>query len=251
MVGDETWWRGNQWPPSDLAAMWPNTGITKFARRNWGPYYLSVAVLGEFVNATLANPTRRWDLVELPEIPTGEAVDKEIEDLIKLMEYRAGVMAETMTQCDDILSYWRGVLSFNQMSHPATYDLVTIALRVAEFQAMHYKYKFNRPRPSVLSPALMPPIDPPGHASFPSGHATESYMLTQVLTEVMPRAAHDALIRVAERVARNREVIGMHYRSDSEAGKVLAEASFPLLASCPTYLSLRDAARMEWSLNPP
>ena len=37
------------------------------------------------------------------------------------------------------------------------------------------------------------------------------------------------LTRLAERVARNREVLGLHYRSDSEAGKNVAAQILPLL----------------------
>jgi len=60
---------------------------------------------------------------------------------------------------------------------------------------MHYKYNpgapqnLPRPRASQLSPSLMPPVDVPGHASYPSRHATESYLLAGILGDVLPAAA--------------------------------------------------------------
>jgi membrane-associated phospholipid phosphatase len=93
----------------------------------------------------------------------------------------------------------------------------------------------------------MPPIDPPGHASYPSGHATESYLISRVLTQVMPVAAAVPLQRLADRIARNREVLGMHYRSDSEAGRTLAEQTFPLLSGCASVVTLIKDAKKEWA----
>ena len=103
----------------------------------------------------------------------------------------------------------------------------------------------------------MPPIDVPGHASYPSGHATESYLLAEMLKEVMPVAASKEndtgkpdstpLRRLAERVARNREVLGLHYPSDSAAGKYLGDQSAVLLKQCASVVALMDAASDEWT----
>jgi membrane-associated phospholipid phosphatase len=170
-------------------------------------------------------------------------------------------MAEALAQRSAILRYWSGLLMFGQASHPLTYALGFIAIQVGQFQAMHYKYKVNRPRASQLSNRLMPPIDPPGHASYPSGHATEAYLLSGVLDLVMP--LHDpkpplvpppppppvpptSLERLAERMARNREVLGLHYPSDSAAGKYLAARTLPLLLRCATVQYLVTNAPAEW-----
>jgi membrane-associated phospholipid phosphatase len=103
----------------------------------------------------------------------------------------------------------------------------------------------------------MPPIDVPGHASYPSGHATESYLLAEILAQVMPPAASTRtdpadpdstpLRRLAERVARNREVLGLHYPSDSRAGKYLGDQSLALLLQCPSVGKLIPLAYAEWN----
>jgi membrane-associated phospholipid phosphatase len=58
---------------------------------------------------------------------------------------------------------------------------------------------------------------------------------------------------MAQRIARNREVLGVHYPSDSAAGKVLAEQSFKLLMKCrsvnnanPAKLGIVQRAQQEW-----
>jgi len=190
-------------------------------------------------------------------------------------------------------------LMSSRASHPATTRLMHIALHVGEFQAMRYKRLpapgnpiANRPRPSQLSPALMPPIAVPGHASYPSGHSTQSHLLSGLLARAMPPAvttplpvlpgapvpavtgappppstapfppvlgggppsvvpppaAWDSSLlgRLAERVSRNREVLGLHYPSDSYCGAIIAKASLDLLLQCPTVATLVVQAQGEW-----
>jgi membrane-associated phospholipid phosphatase len=155
---------------------------------------------------------------------------------------------------------------FSPSSHPWTFRVARTAIVVGEFVAMHYKRKFNRARASQLSPALMPPIAVPGHASYPSGHATQGYLLSSMLQQVMPAEVNATLNpttgavtgtspaclldRLAERVARNREVLGVHYRSDSVAGKDLAAKTFSVLQNCPALATPTTGAfaraKAEW-----
>jgi hypothetical protein len=247
---------GNDWPPANVTATsadWQPALFQHFPLGAWGGYYLSVAALGEFVQATAVDPTNganfTWAQIDISG-PIGAANrDAELAELFDLIEYRPRVMAEAIAQRNGIQVYWRGVLNFNVASHPWTSNLMQIALHVGEFQVMHYKYQFERPRPSQISPLLMPPIEVPGHASYPSGHATQSALLTGLLAEVMPAQAAVPLALVAERVARNREVLGLHYPSDSAAGKLLAAASKTLLMQCPLVQTLMEKASAEWALD--
>jgi membrane-associated phospholipid phosphatase len=118
---------------------------------------------------------------------------------------------------------------------------------------MHYKSVYQRARPSQLWPDLMPPIDVPGHASFPSGHATESWMvaltLQRIILSTVPVVVPDVVDvteRLAQRIGRNREVLGLHYPSDSAGGKLLAQNVFGLFNTCPTVLQLYAGAKTEW-----
>ncbi len=91
-----------------------------------------------------------------------------------------------------------------------------------------YKVKFNRGRPwNCLGPALdamfqRPDALYPGHPSYPSGHATLAYTFAYFLARLYPNATL-ALMTEAAGAAFNREVAGVHFASDSEAGRLLAK----------------------------
>jgi hypothetical protein len=190
-------------------------------------------------------------------------VPDELDELQRLAEYRPEVLSEAIAQMNDFSGYWGGLLMFSAASHPWTFRLVKTAIVAGEFVAMHYKRDNKRARPSQLSPTLMPPIAVPGHASYPSGHATQAYLTAMVLAKVMPTvvtatlaplataivgtAADNLLDRLAERIARNREVLGVHYRSDSKAGHDLAASTLDVLMQCPLVTYAIARATIEWS----
>ena len=163
----------------------------------------------------------------------------ELIELISMTEYRGGVLQESLKQRRGIGAYFMGVLPFSRTTHPNTTLMVAGVMRVAQFLAIYYKNALSRVRPTQLAPAIMPPIANPGHASCPSAHSTEAYMVAMALSTIQHvhgmRTSHlvenpqnpavpadtvtrDPMIDMARRIARNREVLGVHYPSDSEAG---------------------------------
>ena len=71
----------------------------------------------------------------------------------------------------------------------------------------------------------------------------------QVLPPVLPpivATPTSLLDRLAERVSRNREVLGLHYPSDTRAGKIVADRSLKLLLQCPSVKDLIIQAKLEW-----
>lgn len=251
----ETWFRGYKWPPADAVAKWKNSAPKTFPRAYWGPAEYATTVLGEFVQAKAPTTGFRWNSPGLrnllKHILDNAKTDEEIQELIELIEYRPGVMAEALAQRTNPWAYFHGILLSDAASAPYTRELVEIAITVGHFQVQHYKRVFSRVRPSQISPALLPPIEIPGHAAFPSGHSTEGHMIALCLSKVMPRAARrpaeSPLMMMAQRIARNREVIGLHYPSDSAAGKLLAEKSFEILMECPSMKNeVIPRAKKEW-----
>ncbi len=111
---------------------------------------------------------------------------------------------------------------------------------------MRIKHKLDRVRPHKLDPTLSTVIDVPEHAAYPSGHSTQAHAVAFLLSVLAPeRQAEfesDAL-----RVAVNREIAGVHYPSDSAAGRLLARQIVDLMLENPSYAALVESARSEWT----
>lgn len=61
--------------------------------------------------------------------------------------------------------------------------------------------------------------------SYPSGHTAQAYYLAKVLGEIYPEAASE-LLKLAANVADSRVDMGVHFPSDIQGGKDLADALF-------------------------
>ena len=108
-----------------------------------------------------------------------------------------------------------------------------------------------------ILPALAPPIPVPGHASYPSGHSTQAHLVAACVKLALPAptggtaspttvALSAALDVLADRIARNREIAGLHYPSDSGAGVELAAFCLPLLQGLPSFDAIVTSAQKEW-----
>ena len=110
------------------------------------------------------------------------------------------------------------------------------------------KAKFDRVRPSVLDPTLQPVIDVPGHPSYPSGHAAQAYLVAYLLSDIDP-ATPNAYFTKASKIAIRREEAGVHYGSDTLAGKSLARQVYNQLSKQHAYLRQLELAKAEFKSN--
>jgi hypothetical protein len=124
-------------------------------------------------------------------------------------------------------------------------------LRVVLFQKK--LPNFNRVRPYQVYPSLEPPFTP-GHASYPSGHATQSHAIAKVIEMILsPRTVQYAGLiascyELGDEIARNRERAGVHYPSDSAAGKVLANLFVEQARSFKAFQDRLAEAQTEWTV---
>ena len=93
-------------------------------------------------------------------------------------------------------------------------------------------------------------IPTPPHASYPSNHALQSQLVALALTALFTDAAvrkavGGVLDALADRIAANREVAGVHFQSDTRAGQKLAADILPLLRATKTYQAVEKEARAE------
>ena len=95
--------------------------------------------------------------------------------------------------------------------------------RVAKFdkaQVKQAKAYFRRPRPSVVSREVHPlSQEKNGDWSYPSGHATFGYTTAVLLANMLPEKRAEIFAR-ADLYAQHRIVMGAHFPSDLEAGKL-------------------------------
>jgi len=100
-------------------------------------------------------------------------------------------------------------------------NILLLADRECQYFVVNYKKRFARPRPSQLAPSLSLVVSNPGHAAYPSGHATQSMLMASIISLI----DSDNKLRYfsyARAIAKRREIAGVHYPSDSLSGQQLA-----------------------------
>ena len=126
---------------------------------------------------------------------------------------------------------------------PVTAQLLSGVIQDATYYFFTLKYRLNRPRPYALE-ARLQPIEKPGHPAYPSGHSAASYVNAYVLSEIAPPLAPEFLKMAAE-MAYSREVIGVHYPSDSEVSRVWARRFVNALLKQPRFRTDLAKAKAE------
>lgn len=188
-------------------------------------------------------------MLTLPEAPANRSANTQAE----LAYLHTLAAARTEAQIAEIQQELQlQTTHFNQQSYAQllaekVQTQLLIETILPEFSALVLAHKehFDRVRPSVLDETLSTVIAVPGHPSYPSGHAAQSMLIALLLGVVDP--AHAETYKTdAVRIAHNREIAGVHYPSDSAAGRALAEAYFALLKENIDFVQMVEAAKMEW-----
>ena len=95
---------------------------------------------------------------------------------------------------------------------------------------MELKYKFQRPRPHQIADFYGidlngVDLDSMKTPSYPSGHATQGYLLGMIYSERYPEHRKE-FMKLGEDIAESRIIGKAHYPSDKKAGIELAEKLF-------------------------
>jgi acid phosphatase (class A) len=109
---------------------------------------------------------------------------------------------------------------FHPDSLPATVNLMARVWQDANYFIWTLKYKYARVRPYVLDNRLKN-LEETNWAAYPSGHSANSYINAYIYQELAPEFT-DVFIKDAYDMAHSREIIGVHFPSDSEASRVFA-----------------------------
>jgi acid phosphatase (class A) len=208
----------------------------------WHPVFLAQAVLAEFC-AQDWQPHLASVLGAHP--ATQREVDAELKALVYLsMAERPRRLPEIISQAGDIRPYFNSLLGGSMVGKAASAALIETGLAVGMVVAMHFKYIVNRARPWQIYPPLLPPVATPAHPSYPNGHSLQSHIIAHSLA-LANSALEAPALAMAGRIAENREVAGLHFRSDTEAGKRLATKVMDLLVGLPRFREIRFRATNE------
>jgi acid phosphatase (class A) len=112
---------------------------------------------------------------------------------------------------------------FTRENLPKTAEILREVTKVTDPVKEDAKKKWTRPRPYTRSALISPVVGKPGDAgSYPSGHTYGIAIPEFVLTAAFPEhaAQFDEMIH---RVMWGRIVGGVHFPSDTEAGRLLAK----------------------------
>jgi acid phosphatase (class A) len=190
--------------------------------------------------------------LSLTQFPANSSTEtkKELEYLHTLVAERT---PEKVTEIQNEVFLFKTVFGtssleifINEKERPLTFELMQKLHTLLDNPLFFKKAEHNRVRPSYLDPTLTTAIPVPSHPAYPSGHSTQVHVIAHILGEFVPQ--HRTLyFESAERVAHNREIAGLHYPSDSKAGKLLAEQLVVLLLSNPDFLSMFNQAKSEWN----
>ena len=156
--------------------------------------------------------------------------------------YRSGLC------CESGQSFLRRAFHRNlvQRQKPAAYRSAS-RTNVARRELSHVwslKFKYARIRPWVIDPKVKN-LDDANWAAFPSGHSSYAHILAYLYSELAPEFS-DIFLADASAIAHSREIIGLHYPSDSEAGRVFARQFVNALLQDDKFKTEFDKVREEW-----
>jgi acid phosphatase (class A) len=135
---------------------------------------------------------------------------------------------------------------FNPEILPATADFISNVWRDASYFVWSLKFKYARIRPYVIDTSLKN-LEETDWAAYPSGHAANSYINAFIYQELAPEFT-DFFIKDAYDMAHSREILGVHYPSDSEASRIFARQFVNKLFQNEKFIQDFEKVKEEWRL---
>ena len=175
----------------------------------------------------IAYPITLFNEFVMPERPFPENGSKETLSELKYLE-KQNVDNKFVKEHDDVEKVFGKKhkelgLEFNKE------ETKTLLKETAKY-IMELKYKYNRPRPFQIAEFYHMDVtnfnmDSMNTPSYPSGHATQGYLLGMIYSERYPQHRKE-FMKLGEDIAESRIIGKAHFPSDKKAGIELAEKLF-------------------------
>ena len=134
---------------------------------------------------------------------------------------------------------------FNPETLPVTANFMANVWQDASFFIWSLKYKYARVRPYTLDPSIKN-LEETNWAAYPSGHAANSYINAFIYQELAPQFG-DIFMKDAYDMAHSREIIGVHFPTDSEVSRMFARQFVNKLFQNKKFLADFEEVRREWT----
>lgn len=218
------------------------------------PYYLTDVPVSYF---KIADPPENSSPQTLAEIAYLKQLEKNRTDLeVDICKFMAGLSYNPRaTETDpNYKQYQRNLFQigrcigtwYNPDHLPETARLLAHVYEDASFFIWSFKYKYARIRPYAIDPTLTN-LEETDWPAYPSGHAGHSYVSALVLSLIAPEY-HHVFMKDAYDIAHSREIIGVHFPSDSEASRILACQIVEKLMTDRNFQNDLELARREWKI---
>ena len=182
-----------------------------------------------------------YKAVGQPPKPQTAAADQDLAILLWLQKHRTP---------DQIAKSWllldRNIVQFDRAlgidmtkSTPAVVLGVTSFLKLVDGAKDSIKDRLQRPRPFVSHPEIRVCLPPESGWSFPSGHSAFFRSAAVLLADLVPER-RERLLAVGLLGGTSRNICGLHYPSDVDAGQRLGEAAALQILSSPQWQQFKQ-----------
>jgi acid phosphatase (class A) len=172
---------------------------------------------------------------------------RDMAELLALQKERTPEQ-EALAQADEERSVYRFAdvvgTDFTPDKLPLATALFAAVKKTAAAVVDPSKDYWHRPRPYMTNPELHPCLHKPSGPSYPSNHATFATVTGIILADMIPEKAAQIHARAAL-FRFNRELGGVHYPGDVEAGRLAGTVIAAFLLQNQAFLSEYAKARTE------
>ena len=142
-------------------------------------------------------------------------------------------------------------ITINKRETPEIWELLKVATKTGGKADNRAKAHYMRTRPFVYfnEPSLTPADEPSlrTNGSYPSGHTLLGWLSALILAEIDP-ADQNAIFARGYEYGQSRVIVGVHWQSDVNAGRVVAAAAFARLHTSEQYLRQLQKAQAEFKI---
>ena len=143
--------------------------------------------------------------------------------VFNLKKFRTNLIVEQIKRENlDILDFFFEEIRSEKIDGTLIHSKLSDVLYDVSLVVLDLKSRFNRVRPSVVLSSIDPILDVPWHSSYPSGHSAQATVVSELMANLFPSKSQ-SFDRLAKRIGKNREIAGLHYPSDTVAGRQLGK----------------------------